>query len=132
METRESQDPPVYISKPENLDPERVIKVLGPWKVYSWNQGYRFESPRIGGLPLLEMVISRDAFHLQPSNWTQKDPRIFLRNVGKVEIHGEEIEIESEDGSCYIWQQGLKARLLFSKVKKGRRAEVSVSFGDPL
>ena len=132
MESRETQGSDVYISKPENLDPERIIKALGPWKVHSWNRGYRFESPHIQGLPDLVMVISQDEFHLQPSHWSQKDSRIFLSNVGKVEIHEKEIGIESGDGSCYIWQQGLKARILFSKEKKGRRAEVSVSFGDPL
>jgi len=77
------------------------------------------------------MVITRDAFHLQPVRWTQGDPRVFLRNVKKVEIRGTEIAIESDDGNCYIWQHGLKARIVFGKSKKDKTAEVSVSFGDP-
>ncbi|KKR87913.1 MAG: hypothetical protein UU34_C0002G0030 [Candidatus Curtissbacteria bacterium GW2011_GWA1_41_11] len=130
MEIGESTREEVYISRPEKLDPKKIVQAIGPWKVYGLDKGFRFESPQIPGLPNLEMVITKDEFSLNQVRWTRKDPAVFLRNVRKVEIHGPEIGIESDDGNCYIWQQGLKARIFFGKSKKGKTAAVSVSFGD--
>ena len=132
MEVKAAETGEVYIQNPEKLDPERITRAIGPWKIYGWDKGFRFESPKIEGLPHLVMVIAKDSFTLQPFDFRHGDPRIYLRNVKKVEIHGHEIGIESDDGKCYVQQQGLKARVLYGKSVKGRTAEVSVSFGEPL